>query len=661
MPTFRLRLPRVLPFVIAAAASSCTHYAGVMRSYEKATIVAGTEEPAPDAVVALDLQVDDEQVVKGGILTGRATAKRVGTAEYEIAAHAVDAIDPWTPGEAFFVRLIAVPFYLGFLAPLWSNEVADYGGDGHIGAGDRLLDLVHTLNPLMAWPGRPHEEGDDHVVRSRRERRPADLATPIELELMLKSHRGTDVMPVPLDSSGAFRLDLLPALDRLWDDDLVGELRVKGTATVASVRSLAWNARQYLAANHRLEPLEWMIACEADTRAAYARFAAQHAGSGHAADVTARLQELAWREARTADTRTAYVAIGQAWPSHPRIAEARARIDEIDWQRAAAADAVVAYTQYLALQPEGAYVDAARRRAAHLQLAHDWRLAEGRSTPAAYRTFAAAHPDVPEAATALQRIAALEQHAEGWLAACKVGTTAAFEDYKKRNPTSPYAATADRALLDLAGRDLGDLLDEGKIEVKSAGESIRNVGVEVRRLVPYPIRVNVPVGTFFCNDSGAAQNMVATGPATVELNGDDWERVLVPSACANRPRPIPGSGDTFTVQRSASSAELVRLMAVLADARVDYATEQAAVWIVTDDASYADLGHLVSRPVGAIYGGSRVIGAPEAARAMQLCAKAGIDIDAKAIVGDRDTIANELPDGELKAWLAARVPAPKKR
>jgi hypothetical protein len=88
-------------------------------------------------------------------------------------------------------------------------------------------------------------------------------------------------------------------------------------------------------------------------------------------------------------------------------------------------------------------------------------------------------------------------------------------------------------------------------------------------------------------------------------------------------------------------------MPVLDKAGVTYDVKQAAVWIVTDDASYSALGILVR-------GSARVIGAADAARAMQLHEQAGLNIASKAIWQDRKDILDDLEDGELKRWLRSR-------
>lgn len=215
-------------------------------------------------------------------------------------------------------------------------------------------------------------------------------------------------------------------------------------------------------------------------------------------------------------------------------------------------------------------------------------------------------------------------------------------------------ATAARLGLDINSRDqspqdIVDLLAAGKIAVETEGSGIENVSVRVKPRVPYPVYVRIPVGTFFVSRNSASQNMVATEERSEMLTEDDWVPLYVPAACANRPRDIPDDQDSFRVQRSPQQAELARLMPVLDQNSVSYAVRQAAVWIVTDNADYEDLGILIASRGG--YGGSRVINETEAARAMQICDEAGVKIKSRAIWRDRKTIAAGLPDGDLKQWI----------
>jgi hypothetical protein len=87
-------------------------------------------------------------------------------------------------------------------------------------------------------------------------------------------------------------------------------------------------------------------------------------------------------------------------------------------------------------------------------------------------------------------------------------------------------------------------------------------------------------------------------------------------------------------------------MPVLNRAGAGTMVKQAAVWIITDDADYGDLGILVSG-----FARTRAIGPEEAVRAMKLCAEAGIDLTRKKIWWDRFSLLSRLPSGSLQNWL----------
>lgn len=192
--------------------------------------------------------------------------------------------------------------------------------------------------------------------------------------------------------------------------------------------------------------------------------------------------------------------------------------------------------------------------------------------------------------------------------------------------------------------DIVDLLENNIIEIEIQGGDITYVNTRIRRLVTYPVKVRIPVGSYFVSANTSSQNMVGTAEKKISLITDNWQNISVPAACANRPKNIPDSKDRFTVTRSPHQAELAALMPVLDKAKAGTTTKQAAVWIITDNANYSELGILVS-------GNTRAIGPTDTARAMQICSEAGIDIRKKRIWSDKQTILEKLPDGSLKNWL----------
>jgi hypothetical protein len=356
--------------------------------------------------------------------------------------------------------------------------------------------------------------------------------------------------------------------------------------------------------------------------------------------------EIHWSWASHKDETASYESYVKTWPDGRHAAEAQTRYDGHGWADTQAANTVQGFERYVELHGGGKHVAEAKDNIESLH----WQDATTANTVRSYRAYASAHPQGRFAQEADANAAALRSDQAPYDAALRTGTEASLKAFLADYPGHINEAAAQQALKDITeGRDIVDLLHEKKIEVQAQGSGIERVSVRIRRLVPYPLTVRIPVGSFFVSSNRSAQNMVTTAESKVRLTSQEWLSVSPDAACANRPRDIPGSGDTFTVQRSPQQAELAKLMPVLDMARADTETRQAAVWIVTDNADYSDLGILVASQFG--FGGSRVINEQETARAMKICDEAGIDITTKAIWRDRQRVISGLKEGDLKAWL----------
>jgi hypothetical protein len=197
---------------------------------------------------------------------------------------------------------------------------------------------------------------------------------------------------------------------------------------------------------------------------------------------------------------------------------------------------------------------------------------------------------------------------------------------------------------------LFDLVAAGKIEATVTGSSIESVTLNLRNIGTAPVRVLVPAGTFFASSSASAQSMIATASREYDIESGQELSLSVETACANLPLAIPDSGNTFTIVQAPPQSDLARIAPLLANEAYD--VKQAAVWIVTDNADFDELGILVT---GSGYSdfNMRVIDEYDAARAMQILQSAGIDLRTRSIWYDRDHISEYLPEGDLKTWLDA--------
>ena len=120
------------------------------------------------------------------------------------------------------------------------------------------------------------------------------------------------------------------------------------------------------------------------------------------------------------------------------------------------------------------------------------------------------------------------------------------------------------------------------------------------------------------------------------------------TACADLHLTGSGSSDVFRVLATPPDARLLPVLKALEKAGASREDSQAAVWIITDNTDFDELGAMV-------HDGTRSIDANSAARAMRAIDQNGVDITKKAIWADRNTILNGITDQTLKAWLKGRA------
>ena len=405
---------------------------------------------------------------------------------------------------------------------------------------------------------------------------------------------------------------------------------------------------------------QWSIARQTDTISAYEDFLSRHPSSEFFAEAQSRLLQLYLEKARAEDNVEAYEAFLSRYPSSEFSAEAQSRLLQLYWEKARAEDNVEAYEAFLSRYPSSDFSSEAKLRLTQLYIQKDWDKALTEDNIKAYLDFLDRYPSSEFSAEARSRLELLRKFLTEWFWVQKENSIDAYNRYIQDNPQSPYIGKAKAIITDLQGRDIVDLIEEKKIEVAVKGFGIEKVAVKVYRLVPHAVTVRIPVGTLFVSRNPSTQNMVTTAESQSTLTTDDkWVSIFPDVACANRSRRIPRSEDSFTIQRPPAQTELTRLMVVINNTSPEFAVRQAAVWIVTDNADYNDLGILVgnfgSRNIEqGILGsnlGSRNIKEEEAAKAMRLCDDAGIDITRKTIWRDRQQILNGLEASDLKQWL----------
>jgi hypothetical protein len=218
------------------------------------------------------------------------------------------------------------------------------------------------------------------------------------------------------------------------------------------------------------------------------------------------------------------------------------------------------------------------------------------------------------------------------------------------NTPAPTLTPTDTPIPTRRGH-ISDLTAEGAIRVSPSGNGIDSIELDLENLVEEILQVEIPAGTYFVAQNPYNQNMVVTRSEVVVLDPGEFISTMLEAACANIERDVPSEGAGFTIYPSGSK-DLTNLLAVLDNADIPYDVKQAAIWIVTDDADFADLGTLVVQR--SVYDAVRVISEQAAAQAMKLVDETGgIDITTRRIWADRRFIAKGA-DPELVEWIKQR-------
>jgi hypothetical protein len=124
------------------------------------------------------------------------------------------------------------------------------------------------------------------------------------------------------------------------------------------------------------------------------------------------------------------------------------------------------------------------------------------------------------------------------------------------------------------------------------GNSIQSSVINLANLSDEQLNLSIPPGTYLSAHSGNVQNMVITDQYNILLKPKEKTTVHVSSACMNIHRNIPDSDNRFGVAQRPENDLLTKVIAILRSGNYSYAVTQAAVWIVTDGASYGDTGIL---------------------------------------------------------------------
>mgnify|MGYP001163407982 FL=1 len=282
----------------------------------------------------------------------------------------------------------------------------------------------------------------------------------------------------------------------------------------------------------------------------------------------------------------------------------------------------------------------------------DWEALPPPRSPRALLKYLSAPRLDPWDDTARAELLIAQTDPAAYMRAAQDGSASALKAFLVDYPGHPREVDA---VAQLAKHMTAGLLDEltraRHIDLEVTGNGIQSATVRIRNKTGLPAFALAPVGTLFLSGSAAVQNMVSTQSVAIDLNDSDWQTVEVPVACANRTRAVPDASKSLTAQTLSRDDGLTRAAQAVSSLTTSFSVRQAAIWIVSDNATFAELGLLVSSTRADGRDATRVISEAQAAEALRLLHEAGISTRGRHIWQDRARIAAAITDPSLSDWL----------
>ncbi len=239
------------------------------------------------------------------------------------------------------------------------------------------------------------------------------------------------------------------------------------------------------------------------------------------------------------------------------------------------------------------------------------------------------------------------------------GCASSYRFALQRHQMLCLAAVVRAGGLELREQELKELTEAGVVEAQITAEGIDRASLKLRRLVPYVVSGSVAAGTLLIPPNSSCQSLVVIHSASFSISGSGSAEVKLTTVCQNAEKEVPRGLKGYRL--AAPDNQLQRLVRVIQRQNVGPDVAQAAVWILECNADYQMLGRLNRGQLTFGPGGmwlrslGRVIRQYEAAKAMQICEEAGIDIRRKAIWSDREEILRGLDDERLRKWLLDKI------
>jgi hypothetical protein len=142
--------------------------------------------------------------------------------------------------------------------------------------------------------------------------------------------------------------------------------------------------------------------------------------------------------------------------------------------------------------------------------------------------------------------------------------------------------------------ELTEAEDQGLVQVEASGNGLEWLKIVLDSLSDLPLEVTIEPGTVFEAHSAGTQSMVIRERKVVYLNPRERTVLKLLAACADMMLDTPDDIDGFTLKRTPTQEDLVKLLNLPDFLEESFRVQQFAIWTITDNPSrsgYVGLGY----------------------------------------------------------------------
>lgn len=142
--------------------------------------------------------------------------------------------------------------------------------------------------------------------------------------------------------------------------------------------------------------------------------------------------------------------------------------------------------------------------------------------------------------------------------------------------------------------ELTEAENQGLLRIKASGHGLEWLKIVLDSLSDLPLEVTIEPGTIFEAHSAGTQSMVIRERKAVYLKPRKSIALKVMAACADMILDTPEDIDNFTLKRTPTSEDLVKLLSLPDFLEESFRVQQFAIWTITDNptrSGYVGLGY----------------------------------------------------------------------